>query len=285
VLIYAEQGLGDTLQFVRLVRAAQHKAVSIVLEVQTPLRILLQQSFPDLTIITPNDPLPEGLTARCRMLDLPCFFSVPPTAYLSAPPLAAEIAARIQAQQSPRMGLVWAGNPGHLNDAHRSLNLAQLVPMLRPYQQHCVALQKTMVGGAGQQDAPNAELAASGLAIADGGAWCSNYAETAALVQSLDVVLTVDTAVAHLAGGLGKPVWLLLPYDPDWRWLLQRQDSPWYPTMKLYRQVQPHDWSAVLTQVAADMARFVAGDSNVLQPVIWQGAPAQRPQQPVDLSV
>lgn len=285
VLIYAEQGLGDTLQFVRLIRAAQHNAASIVLEVQAPLHSLLQHSYPDLTIITPNDPLPEGLTARCRMLDLPRFFSIPITMYLSAPPLAAEIAARIEAQQSPRIGLVWAGNPGHLNDAHRSLSLAQLVPILRPHQQHCVSLQKTMVSGAGRQNAPNAELVASGLAIPDGGTWCSNFAETAALVQSLDLVLTVDTAVAHLAGGLGKPVWLLLPYDPDWRWLLQRQDSPWYPTMKLYRQTHPHDWSAPLAQIATDLTHLMSGDLSILQPVTWQGTPAQRPEQPVDLSI
>jgi len=286
LLIRAEQGLGDTLQFVRYVSAVKSASKSIVLEVQQPLQALLQQNYPDLTIITPADPLPESLTHHCRLLDLPQWFAAPhAAAYLTFPPLdgyehgevfmaGGGVVSAITLLPAPRIGLVWAGNPAHLNDANRSLSLSHLSPILRPHQSHIISLQK---------GTPAAELAKSDLTLTDGGAVLDDFTSTAALVQSLALVITVDTSVAHLAGALGKPVWLLLPYDPDWRWLLQRRDTPWYPTMKLYRQQQPMDWSQPLQQMGDDLARFIAGDQTVLTPPVWSGTTAQRPESSVPL--
>ncbi len=325
LLIRAEQGLGDTLQFVRYVASAKEVADGIVLEVQRPLQALLQHNYSDLTIITPDDSLPESLTHHCRLLDLPPWFAAPNAApYLVAPSIesvrvlhgesaviptkagiqpltrgnaeekpyiAADAALGLDSglrrndvlttqnssqeeQISPHIGLVWAGNPAHLNDANRSLTLTQLAPILRPYQSHIISLQK---------GSPAAELTKSDLTPIDGSAGLEDFASTAVLVQSLALVITVDTSVAHLAGALGKPVWLLLPYDPDWRWLLQRCDTPWYPTMKLYRQQQPMDWSHPLQQLGEDLARFIAGDQTVLTPPVWSGTTAQRPESSVPL--
>lgn len=182
------------------------------------------------------------------------------------------MATKVQDMSGPRLGVVWGGNPSHLNDANRSVSLTELRPMLSPWAAQTLSLQK------GPQQA---ELAGSG--IVDGGAWCQDFAATAALVSHLDLVISVDTSVAHLAGAMGKPVWLLLPYDPDWRWLLQRRDTPWYSTMKLYRQQQPQDWSAPLAELKRDISALMAGDTSVLQPPTWQSAPAIRPEQLVPL--
>lgn len=272
VLMQAEQGLGDTLQCVRYARVAQAVAGKVVLEVQQPLLKLMQNNFPDLAIITPADPLPPDITHHCRMLDLPAWFDMPAAPYLAVPENAA-LATRLQPMPQPRFGLVWGGNPGHLNDANRSVALAELLPVLRPWVAHGLSLQK------GPQQA---DLSGSG--VADGGAWCQDFADTAALITQLDVVISVDTSVAHLAGAMGKPVWLLLPYDPDWRWLLQRRDTPWYPMMKLYRQHRPQDWSAPLAELQRDLTALQAGDASVLQPPVWHGKAAQRAQQPVPLA-
>ena len=269
LLIQAEQGLGDTLQCVRYASEAHSVAGQVVLEVQPPLLKFMRHTFPDLTMITPDDALPPALQYHCRMLDLPPWFGMLVAPYLTAP-VDTALKARVRSMPTPRFGLVWGGNPGHLNDANRSVALAELLPVLHPWLAHGLSLQK------GPQQV---ELAGSG--ITDGGAWCQDFAATAALVVQLDVVISVDTSVAHLAGAMGKPVWLLLPYDPDWRWLLQRRDTPWYPTMKLYRQRRPQDWSSPLAELQGDLAALMAGDRGVLQPPPWGGAPASRPEQPV----
>lgn len=275
LLVTAEQGLGDTLQFIRYAPMAQARVPRLVIAVQPPVLRLLQHSFPTLHFIASDTPLPNGLQAHCRLLDLPQWFSARCAPYLAAPYLAAPALSPLgAATRRPRFGLVWAGNPAHLNDANRSLPLAALAPAIAPFAAQGVSLQK---------GAQAAELAASGLPLMDGGALCNDFADTAALLQQLDVIITVDTSVAHLAGGLGKPVWLLLPFDPDWRWQHQRRDTPWYPLMKLYRQSQPQDWCMPLAQLGEDLARFMAGDASVLTPPEWQAAPASRAALPVVL--
>ena len=269
LLLQAEQGLGDALQFVRLVPWAAVRVRRVVLEVPEALRVLIVASFPDVALITPEDPLPSGLTHRCRLLDLAGFVRDDhisrATPYLQAAktPLPDLLAGR----SAPRIGLVWAGNPGHLNDANRSLNLSQLVEICAPVAAHLVSLQK------GSQ---SAELAVSGLDIVDAGPLLHDFAATAAILQHLDLVVTVDTSVAHLAGALGRPVWIMLPFDPDWRWQLERRDVPWYPTAKLYRQPTPGGWPEVIAAVGRDLAQFVAGDRAVLPPPVWTGALPQR---------
>ncbi len=270
LLITAEQGLGDTLQFIRYAPVVKAHVPRLVIAVQSPLLALLQQSFPDLEFIAGDASSPEDLITHCRLLDLPQWFSATNTPYLTAPALAWPL----PEMPRPCFGLVWAGNPNHLNDANRSLSLAALAPIIAPFAAQGVSLQK------GPQAA---ELAANGLPLYDGGARCADFADTAALIQQLDVVITVDTSVAHLAGGLGKPVWLLLPFDPDWRWQHQRRDSPWYPAMKIYRQPQPQDWLSALRILGDDLACFMAGDAAMLTPPLWSGAPAARAEQPVNL--
>lgn len=270
LLVTAEQGLGDTLQFIRYAPMALARASILVIAVQQPVLRLLQHSFPALHFIASAAPVPEGMIAHCRLLDLPQWFTAPNTPYLTAPASSWPL----PQMQAPRFGLVWAGNPAHLNDANRSLPLAALAPIIASSATQGVSLQKGVQA---------AELAASGLPLLDGGARCADFAETAALIMQLDLVITVDTSVAHLAGGLGKPVWLLLPFDPDWRWQHQRRDTPWYPTMKLYRQEQPQDWHAPLAQLGADLARLMAGDASVLTPPEWQAAPASHAALPVVL--
>ncbi len=271
LLLQAEQGLGDVLQFARLAPWAATRVRRVVLEVAAPLRALMVQSFPALTVITPEDALPSGLTRRCRLLDLAgfvplCDDHIPgATPYLRAPetPLPDFLAERV----APRVGLVWAGNPGHLNDANRSLRLAQLADICGPVAAHLVSLQK----------GPQAkEMAASGLNFADAAPLLHDFASTAALLRHIDLVITVDTSVAHLAGALGRPVWIMLPFDPDWRWQLERRDVPWYPTAKLYRQSAPGAWAEVIAAVGRDLARYIGGDHTVLTPPAWTGPLPQR---------
>jgi hypothetical protein len=143
-----------------------------------------------------------------------------------------------------QIGLAWAGNPEHLNDYNRSAPLAALTPLLRLEQIDWVSLQKAV------PDRDRAALAAE-TALLQPGEALTDLAATAGLIEQLDLVLSVDTAVAHLAGALGKPVWLMLPYAPEWRWLGARDDSPWYPTARLFRQPRPGDWAGLAEAVAA----------------------------------
>jgi ADP-heptose:LPS heptosyltransferase len=246
-----------------------------VLEVQAPLKKLAQLQFPQLPVITPQDTLPEDLTHATRLVDLLAWWGEgEKRAYLKATEMPPKIAELWETVQAPRIGLVWGGNPEHLNDANRSVALSALAPVLAPYEAQIISLQK------GPQAA---ELATSGFGCQDGGALCDDFADTAALVAKLDLVISADTSVAHLAGGLGIPVWLLTPFDPDWRWQLQRRDTPWYSHMKLYRQQAPQDWAAPLAAIAEDLKKLLAGDASVLVPPPWDGAVATAPARPVSL--
>jgi ADP-heptose:LPS heptosyltransferase len=164
-------------------------------------------------------------------------------AYLRAPAAAIERwQARLGKTQRPRIGLAWSGSSLHANDRHRSIPLATLARIMSPYAKF-VSLQKEV------RSADAATLAQL-PAILDAGPTIEDFADTAGLIANLDVVITVDTSIAHLAGALGKPVWVLLPFNPDWRWLLERSDSPWYPSARLFRQPAPGDWDSVIADVA-----------------------------------
>jgi hypothetical protein len=140
-----------------------------------------------------------------------------------------------------KVGLAWAGSTKHKNDRNRSIQLATLAPLGQIPGVHFISLQKA---AAAQASTP------PGMNLVDCTDDLKDFADTAALIANLDLVITVDTAVAHLAGAMAKPVWILLPFAPDWRWLLHRQDSPWYPTMRLFRQPTWGDWHSVIMQVA-----------------------------------
>jgi hypothetical protein len=148
----------------------------------------------------------------------------------------------------PRVGLVWSGSTTHKNDHNRSILLSELLKHL-PSQCQYVSLQKEVR----DKDKDVLELRKDILCF---GNELNDFSDTAALCESMDVIISVDTSVAHLAGALGKPVWILLPYVPDWRWLLDRSDSPWYPTAKLYRQNRIGDWSGVFERVSSDLMQL-----------------------------
>jgi len=160
--------------------------------------------------------------------------------------------ARINSAKLPRIGLVWSGNPNHGNDRNRSIALEALLPLLDVSAQF-ISLQKDVRPS-------DRAILHERHDILDLGRELESFADTASLIQNLDLVISVDTSVAHLAGALGKPVWILLPYVPDWRWLLNRLDTPWYPTARLFRQSGTCEWSSVVQQATAALQRFVVAD-------------------------
>jgi hypothetical protein len=167
----------------------------------------------------------------------------------------------------PRIGLVWSGNPAHRNDHNRSLKPAQVAPLFQHLGPHLVSLQK------------GSAASALPAGLCDAASHLDDFAALAGLIETLDLVISVDTAPAHLAGMLGKPVWILLPFLPDWRWLLGREDSPWYPTARLFRQEKPSSWPQVVARVMAEAERLIAGDQTVLTPQPWpKPALRQHPQ-------
>jgi tetratricopeptide (TPR) repeat protein len=249
ILLWAEQGLGDTIQMARYAGLLGARGASVILEVQPPLAGLLSGLAP--RVVARGEALPD-FDFHCPMMSLPLAFgtdlaTIPAApAYLRAAP---ERVAQWRTLLGPatrlRVGLAWSGNPGHTNDHHRSIAFAEFAQALTPACEF-VSLQKEVRASAA------AARAAAG-AVRDLGAQLHDFSDTAALCAAMDVVVTVDTSIAHLAGALGKPVWILLPYAPDWRWLLERSDSPWYPGARLVRQGYGEDWSAVLARVRADL--------------------------------
>jgi hypothetical protein len=206
--------------------------------------------------VTLGDALPN-FDLYCPLLSLPRAFkttlaTIPADVpYLSAP--ASRVAAwagRIASLRGPRIGLVWAGNPQHHNDLRRSVGLKELLPLFAATEATFISLQKDLRVG-------DAELLGSHPLLIHFGSELASYEETAAIISLLDLVISVDTSVAHLAGALGRPVWILLPSNPDWRWLLDRDDSPWYPTARLFRQSVRDDWTDVIERVGAAIGRLV----------------------------
>jgi hypothetical protein len=149
-----------------------------------------------------------------------------------------------------KVGLAWAGSPGHRNDRNRSLKPSQLAPLGRVPGVGFFSLQKGEAAGEG-------ENVRDGLELVDWTRDLKDFSDTSALIANLDLVISVDTAVAHLAGGMGKPVWTLLPFVADWRWLRGREDSPWYPTMRLFRQPAKGDWGSVIARVAGELSHGI----------------------------
>lgn len=271
LLLHEDQGMGDAFQCARYIPELRRTAKRITIQVTRVLKKLFEASYPDYEILTLDDPVP-AVEARFRMLSLPAFFGatathIPtPIPYLKArEEWRTPWRERLAALPKPRVGLVWGGNPDHLNDRARSIPSAQIAPLLAVGGAHIVSLQK------GVQK--------NGMDLGrtfDADPYLEDFSDTAGLLAELDLLISVDTSVVHLAGAMGKPVWLMLPFDPDWRWLLGREDTPWYPTMRLFRQQEPRNWPQVIERVAADLQRFIHGDSSVLHPARWNGPCLQR---------
>lgn len=251
VLLYAEQGLGDTLQFVRYVELVKALGARIVLEVQAPLVPLLDGQLAVDALVKQGDPLPP-FDSHCPLMSLPLAFQTTLTTIPSAVPyikLSLEKERfwkeKLGSTSQLHVGLVWSGDPRHQNDKHRSIALAELMAALPPSFKY-VSLQSEI------RDSDRQALEDSDRLV-HFGSELNDFSDTAALCAQMDVVVCVDTSVAHLSGAMGKPTFLLLPYNSDWRWLLERTDSPWYPTMQLYRQAHIGSWQNALEKVCADL--------------------------------
>ena len=246
ILLHAEQGLGDTLQFVRYVPLAAQSGGEIVLECQPRLEPLLRGMPEVREVVLAGSPLP-AFDVQAPLLSLPRILgttaaTVPSKVpYLGVSPERVEAwRARIGPVGGQKVGLVWAGSPTYKDDCNRSLDFRQVGPLLEVPGIRFFSLQKGPAAAELDPRQPVTPLEEDSNDILD----------TAAAILNLDLVISVDSMVAHLAGALGAPVWTLLPFAPDWRWLLEREDSPWYPTMRLFRQPRAGDWQAVVARVA-----------------------------------
>jgi tetratricopeptide (TPR) repeat protein len=250
ILLHAEQGLGDTLQFCRYAPLVAARGARVVLEVQRPLVKLMQTLAGPAQVLAKGEELPP-FDFHCPLMSLPLAFkttlaTVPaPLSYLASEPAREQAWAGLLGPAArPRVGVAWSGNAVHKNDHNRSIAFDSFAQLLTPACEF-VSLQKEY------RDGDAGALAAS--PVRDVSARLDDFSDTAALCAAMDVVVAVDTSIAHLAGALGKPVWILLPETSDWRWLLERSDCPWYPGARLYRQQAGEDWSAVLARVRADL--------------------------------
>ncbi len=253
VFVYVEQGYGDSIQFARFLPSVNSRGGRVVLGVSPPLeRLFRGLDGVDRFVMDWNQAAPYQRHAP--LSSLACILGVAradeiPTApylapYLAADPAAvAQILASLGSSDDAKVGLVWSGRPENPNDARRSIAPALLSALQRPGVR-LVSLQKDAT--------PPAELDCVDL-----GPRLKDFADVAAAIAALDLVITVDTATAHLAGAMGKPVWILLPFAPDWRWRLDRDDSDWYPSARLFRQPSPGDWSDVIQTVAAQLESFM----------------------------
>jgi hypothetical protein len=260
ILLYAEQGLGDTLQFCRYVKGVAQLGASVILEVQKPLRNLLVGLEGAAQVIGRGQALPD-FDYQCQLLSLPLAFktgldTIPATVrYLrSEPAKVAQWQARLGQRSHPCVGLVWSGSLIHKADQKRSIALAQLIGRL-PVGPQYVSLQKEVR----EHDLLTLR---SNPAILHFGDELQDFTDTAALCECMDLVISVDTSVAHLSGALGKQTWIMLPWVPDWRWLLEREDSPWYPTVKLYRQDKLGDWNGVFERINRDLTQMFKLDGG-----------------------
>lgn len=261
LLVMSEQGFGDHLQFVRYATMLTAQGARVVVECPAAVERLLAGVDGVAATAIRGKPLPP-YDYHIPLLSIPGVVGTVeetiPVAipYLRAPdeaPAQADaIRARIGGPDALRVGVVWAGSPTHRNDRRRSIGVGLLKYVLELPGTRFVSLQK----GAGSEqlqlldDATRARLA-------EVGPLCDDFSDTAWAIAQLDLVLTVDTSVAHLAGAMGKPVWMIVPVDPDWRWLRERADSPWYPTMRIFRQPAHGDWGSVVLALRAALAEAV----------------------------
>jgi len=248
LLVQAEQGFGDTLQFCRYIPSLYESFDQIIFECQPALKELMASLGGPLIIRTPEDPTVEA-DYYIPLLSLPMVNGTDMEAIPSATPylhadtgLAQKWKNKLN-QVPPKVGLVWSGNPSRQDDRMRSCPPENLRTILDAGGCNFVSLQKE---GVPPSLAPLSDLSAD----------LSDFSQTAAAITALDLVITVDTAVAHLAGSLGKPVWVMLGYAADWRYLLEREDCPWYPTMRLFRQTSPGDWAGVTAKLVSELQRW-----------------------------
>lgn len=253
ILLHAEQGMGDTIQFIRYAAGVARRGGRVVAQVQPLLKRLVASAAGVDAVVAYKEPLPH-FDVYCPMLSLPRIFetdldTVPDAqGYLHPEPAArAQWLNRLGPRKGLRIGLIWAGNPTHRNDSNRSMRLEQFMPALTMPGLEWFSLQ------VGQAEADLRQLPAGMIRnlVPD----IMDFADTAAALSTLDLLVTVDTSSAHLAGALGQNVWVMLPFAPDWRWMLGREDTPWYDSMRLFRQTELGNWAPVVDRLVRDLAR------------------------------
>ncbi len=257
LLIHDEQGYGDTFQFLRLVKASQvSSGARIILEINQDSLSIVQRSLGHVVDqIISKGHLPGHFDVHCEMMSLPNALGLTQDdlpgeiPYLTPDPARlAHWQARLSKLPRPLVALCWAGRPTHMNDANRSTTLETFAPLALPGMSF-IAIQK---GPAAEQ----ALQPPQGMSLIGLDAEIKDFEDTAAILSVVDLLISVDSSPVHLAGALGCPVWLMLPMVPDWRWLLERTDSPWYPGHTLYRQSQRSDWNSVMQRMRADLIAF-----------------------------
>jgi hypothetical protein len=271
LFIWWEQGFGDTLQFCRYAKLVEARGAKVVMSVQEPLRELLKQISPTIEIIGPDD-VPTDFDYHCPLLSLPLAFK---TTLSNIPAKIPYLKSNVEKslfwkeklgeKSKLRVGLVWSGgfrpNQPELWSVNRRRNipLAKLAALKHPGIEF-FSLQKGQPA-----ESELAELIREkwdGPHIFDFTSLLNDFSDTAALIKNLDLLISVDTSTAHLAGALGKHVWILNRFDIDWRWLLDTTDSPWYPTVKLYRQEKAGDWDDVVQRIRMDLICFHPSEGN-----------------------
>jgi tetratricopeptide (TPR) repeat protein len=261
ILLHAEQGFGDTIQFIRYAPLLAGQGAKVVCEVQPELLPLLSQHenvmLKGITFVAAGEPRP-AFDLHCPLLSLPLAFGTQPGTIPAIVPYLAASADR-QAYWRDRVppgrfraGFVWSGQSSHKNDSNRSIALPRLSALFENRQVRCFSLQRDLRDADGEALRGLPNMVHLGDELRD-------FADTAAIISLLDVVISVDTAVAHLAGALGKPVMILLPYAADFRWMRASDDSPWYPDAKLFRQPAFGDWNSVIARVADELRQLALG--------------------------
>ena len=247
LLLLAEQGAGDAIQFVRYASLLQQRGAEVVIQCHPKLVELFTTLDGAPAVVTTGVPTPE-VDAHVPLMSLPHLLETTVETVPAKIPYLHTKAITEPASRQRRIGLCWTGNPDHPDNKHRSCPVEAFDPLL----------SRGDIDWRNLQFGPAAKDAAGH--IPDNPAWTSQlegFASTAAALQTLDLVITVDTATAHLAGALGRPVWLMLKYAPDWRWMTTRTDSPWYPTMRLFRQPSPGDWPSVIAQIESALETWM----------------------------
>jgi tetratricopeptide (TPR) repeat protein len=261
VLLHHEQGFGDTIQFIRYLPMAMARGGKVLMLLQPKLLPLFQRSVVADQWIPAGGQLP-AFDLHCPLMTLPLVMdtrmeTIPAkTPYLFAEPsLCARWRERMQPIRQIKVGLAWAGHRLNPNDRNRSIFPSELDPLADVQGVQFISLQKDDIAESYRRGPAKMNLMNWTGELVD-------FSETAALIENLDLVITVDSVIAHLAGALGKPTWVLLPFGSDWRWMLDREDSPWYPTLRLFRQTQPGDWSSPIGAVASELRQMATGASR-----------------------
>ena len=270
IVLFYEQGFGDSLQFLRYARLVAAQAASTALWVQPELADLVAASFPEMPVISALPIKAENVEAERVQYDFACPFPSLPAVFATdentipveipylQPPAALKAAWQEyftafnkEGCRHRKIGLVWSGNSEHHNDRNRSIDFIEFTALMKVSTQAADGISWFSL----QKGEQAANVAKAGGQVIDLSAKLTDFAQTAAVIVNLDLVISVDSAVAHLAAALGKPVWVALPFAPDWRWQLERNDSPWYPTLRLFRQQCPGDWQMVLNEIAAALGK------------------------------